>query len=91
MPPPLAATWQALFPRATTVSVATLAERYQAEVFRYAVRRVTDTAEAEDITAEVFAAVLAQPGRVPKASPSSDDDLTRAGAASLTRREHGKA
>jgi RNA polymerase sigma-70 factor, ECF subfamily len=89
MPPPLAATWHALFPPAVTVSAAALAERYQAEIFRYAVRRVGDSAEAEDITAEVFAAVLAQPGRVPKASPKthSDDDLVRAYLIGIARRK----
>jgi RNA polymerase sigma-70 factor, ECF subfamily len=89
MPPPLAATWQALFPPTVSVSAAALAERYQAEIFRYAVRRVGDSAEAEDITAEVFAAVLAQPGRVPKVSrtASSGDDLTRAYLIGIARRK----
>lgn len=87
MPPPLATTWQALFPSTATVSVAALAERYQAEIFRYAARRVSDSAEAEDITAEVFAAVLAQPGRVPRANSSSTDDLTRAYLIGIARRK----
>ena len=88
MPPPLAATWHALFPPMTTSSAATLAERYQVEIFRYAVRRVSDSAEAEDITAEVFAAVLAQPHRVPRAATqTSDDDLTRAYLIGIARRK----
>ena len=87
MPPPLATTWQALFPPAVSVSVTALAERYQAEIFRYAVRRVSDSADAEDIAAEVFAAVLAQPGRIPRAKPGTDDDLTRAYLIGIARRK----
>ena len=87
MPPPLATTWHALFPPAISVPVATLAERYQAEIFRYAVRRVSDSADAEDITADVFAAVLAQPSRVPRTNAPSTDDLTRAYLIGIARRK----
>jgi RNA polymerase sigma-70 factor, ECF subfamily len=87
MPPPLAATWNALFPPASTVSATVLANRYQAEIFRYAVRRVTDSAEAEDITAEVFAAVVAHPSRVPKLTTDTSDDLTRAYLIGIARRK----
>ena len=79
-----------MFFRKPQITADLLRIRYLGVVLAYVATRVGCDA-AEDITAEVFAAVLAQPGRVPKASPSSDDDLTRAGAASLTRREHGKA
>jgi RNA polymerase sigma factor (sigma-70 family) len=45
--------------RADWATTAALHERYLEEVFRYVVRRVPGVEEAEDITAEVFAAAAA--------------------------------
>jgi RNA polymerase sigma-70 factor, ECF subfamily len=42
--------------RADAITAAELHERYLKDVFRYVVQRVTSVEEAEDITAEVFAA-----------------------------------
>src|SRR5689334_18936502 len=42
--------------RAEAITVAELHERYLKDVFRYIVQRVPSLEEAEDITAEVFAA-----------------------------------
>ena len=42
--------------RADAITAAELHERYLKEVFRYVLQRVTTIEEAEDITAEVFAA-----------------------------------
>jgi RNA polymerase sigma-70 factor (ECF subfamily) len=44
--------------RAESVTAALLHERYMAAVFRYVLRRVPRIEEAEDITAEVFAAAF---------------------------------
>src|SRR5213592_1414760 len=45
--------------RAGEVTAAALHERYLDDVFRYVLRRVPSVPEAEDITAEVFAAAAA--------------------------------
>jgi RNA polymerase sigma-70 factor, ECF subfamily len=44
--------------RADSVTATLLYERYLEEVFRYVLRRVPRIEEAEDITAEVFAAAF---------------------------------
>jgi len=45
--------------RADWATAAVLHERYLDDVFRYVLRRVPSVPEAEDITAEVFAAAAA--------------------------------
>src|SRR5215218_5773449 len=45
--------------RADAITAAELHERYLEDVFRYVLRRVLRVEEAEDVTAEVFAAATA--------------------------------
>src|SRR5438270_414917 len=72
--------------RADWLTAAVLHERYLEDVFRYVLRRVPRWEEAQDITAQVFAAAVAEIAVVMGRSATSVKGLLQRARAALQRR-----